>query len=361
MVKYIANTFQTPNAHVDEIMTLLTGDQYKVLSFATRHINGWHDRPEKYEGRIALSIFVDGFVTPEGTRYGGCGLNRNTVIEILDQLVTFGLLVRVGEPTQDGQKWTLGKSPNLELITSNEKTKKRTEANKRRAEKMNEARRLKRQAVSSDEPPQGVSCDEPPVSCDEPPGVSCDDTHINTCKTHAKESVVSDETHSQSQETEKKPRTARQRANDEASAMLIKALGDAWGAQAVKADEKDYLIIARKLVQSNVPMSEFKWFVTFQKRKAAEGNYKIQTIWGLVANGRISNYVAARDAYRAEQESGKVRGPWQGAGDTEVTAQYHQTWTPDTATAMTEEEHANQVREVQAQLELLRSKKARAS
>lgn len=104
----IPNTFQTPNAHVDVAMELLTGDEYKVLDYAVRHILGWQDKIAKKKGRISLTMFADGYETADGTRYGGTGLDRKTIQKALTQLVNCGLLVKDGEPTADGQMWTMG-------------------------------------------------------------------------------------------------------------------------------------------------------------------------------------------------------------------------------------------------------------
>jgi len=52
---YIPNSFQTPNVLVDEIMPLLTPQEWLVLSFATRHILGWHDRIHERRAPISLS------------------------------------------------------------------------------------------------------------------------------------------------------------------------------------------------------------------------------------------------------------------------------------------------------------------
>jgi hypothetical protein len=57
--RLIPNSFQTPNAFVDDIMHLLESDEYKILSFATRHILGWRGSVEDRQSRISLTMFVD--------------------------------------------------------------------------------------------------------------------------------------------------------------------------------------------------------------------------------------------------------------------------------------------------------------
>ena len=95
MGSYIPNSFQTPNVLVDEIMPLLTPQEYVVLSFAVRHILGWQDTIENRKNRISISRFVK------------CGLARTTIMTALDQLVQFRLLEPIGEPTAQGQMWRL--------------------------------------------------------------------------------------------------------------------------------------------------------------------------------------------------------------------------------------------------------------
>jgi hypothetical protein len=119
-----------------------------------------------------------------------------------------------------------------------------------------------------------------------------------------------------------KVRSPKQEANDAANAMLIQGLGEAWGVMAVPSDEKDYLIVARKLVAGTVPLAEFKWYAQYQIREAKAKNYTFDTVWGLIAKGRISKYVQARNDYRAQQEAGTVKGAWTG-GEAKGGAYYH--------------------------------------
>lgn len=109
--KIIPNAFQSPNDYVDIAMELLSGEEYKCLSFAARHILGWQDKINSREGVISLSMFEHGYADASGTRYGGSGVNRATLIAALENLVTYGLLVKIGDPTPDGQRWQLGASP----------------------------------------------------------------------------------------------------------------------------------------------------------------------------------------------------------------------------------------------------------
>lgn len=92
----IPNSFQTPNALVDRLMPLLTGEEYKVLSFAIRHIYGWRDKLYDRKAKISLSQF------------GRTGISKSAVMNALDKLVEFGLLIKDGAPDNEGQCWRLG-------------------------------------------------------------------------------------------------------------------------------------------------------------------------------------------------------------------------------------------------------------
>ena len=89
------NTFQTHNFYVDELMHLLTAEEFKVLIFTVREIVGWKKNASTLRARIALSCFMDGTKQPEdGFHNHGTGLSVNTVRTCLDNLCRFGILIR---------------------------------------------------------------------------------------------------------------------------------------------------------------------------------------------------------------------------------------------------------------------------
>jgi hypothetical protein len=336
MSKIIPNTFQTPNAHVDLAMRFLTGEQYKVLNFAVRHVYGWQDRPERYEGRIALSVFFDGFTTESGDRYYGCGLSRNTIVDILGQLVKFGLLTKMGEPTEDGQRWSIGKSPKWDLIAA--EYTKRESVNAARAQKMNEARERKRRAqvsshdtISSDEQ-KGVSCDDTTLH-------SSDDTHIKPCENQAenhdyasddavahinatsRHTSIADEVapvpftgdntnapaptrtkgKTKAQDTTPPSKVALKVSptRKEQDTALVVALGDAWGIPAASSDWGLYVKKARELVK-DIPVEKFKMFFDWRKKEAGDFAEKL-TIANITGNGYVSKFLQW-DATEGEKE-----------------------------------------------------------
>lgn len=103
----VPNTFQTPNAFIDQAMPYLTNSELRVLLFATRHIMGWQDKIKKRKGAISLTMFEHGYITESGKRYAGCGLGKQAIIAALEGLVKFGFLERAGKATEDGQEWEL--------------------------------------------------------------------------------------------------------------------------------------------------------------------------------------------------------------------------------------------------------------
>ena len=97
---FLPNSFQTPNAYVDQLMHLLTDQEWKVVSYAMRRIYGFNKRQD----RISLSQFSDGTRSHATGKVldHGTGLGRGTIIKALNALVTFGILIRVDDP-HDGK------------------------------------------------------------------------------------------------------------------------------------------------------------------------------------------------------------------------------------------------------------------
>jgi hypothetical protein len=105
---FVPNSFQTPNDYVDAFMPYLTGEEYKVLIYATRRILGF----QKRQDRISLSQFTDGTrsIKDGRTLDSGTGLGKETVKNCLDNLVKFGLMVKVADNdprTNEGTLWSL--------------------------------------------------------------------------------------------------------------------------------------------------------------------------------------------------------------------------------------------------------------
>jgi len=101
----IPNSFQHPNFYIDRLAYFLTPTENVVLTKAIREILGWHNKIEARKARIALSVFVDGKLskeTGEPLCYG-CGISKGTVRKALQALDDFNILVKDGEPQNDGQ------------------------------------------------------------------------------------------------------------------------------------------------------------------------------------------------------------------------------------------------------------------
>lgn len=148
--KIIPNSFQSPNAYVDMAMELLTGEEYKCLSFAARHILGWQDKINSREGVISLSMFERGYALESGERYGGTGITRAAIQTALKALTAYKLLIELGEPTPEGQRWQLGGAPDWYGLLQRDAEKKKSA--RERTAKATAARLGKRAAGTSDVP-----------------------------------------------------------------------------------------------------------------------------------------------------------------------------------------------------------------
>lgn len=155
----IPNSFQNPNVMVDEYMPYLTGEEWKVLSYAMRHILGFVDRIASRKCRMSVTMFEKGYGP-----YPGCGLSRPAVIKALDGLAVFCLMnkcwkldeqgVRVLDINEDGQLWELAYDKatiRFDLLQARD-TEKRAKATKR----TDKARQTKA-AGKSDLPAEVVS------------------------------------------------------------------------------------------------------------------------------------------------------------------------------------------------------------
>ena len=102
-----------PNVYVDKIMALLTGEEYKVLTFAIRRIMGFH----KEHDFISISQFTKGIRSKfdsDKVVSHGTGLCIETVRKSLANLVEFGLLIKVARNnpnTNMGKKWAVQEDP----------------------------------------------------------------------------------------------------------------------------------------------------------------------------------------------------------------------------------------------------------
>lgn len=134
---FVPNSFQTPNGYVDDLMPFLTGEEYKVLIYATRRILGF----QKRQDRISLSQFTDGTKSIKDGRTldNGTGLGKETVIKCLANLVRFGLMVKEADndpKTNEGTLWSLQWDENLVNWTAiREQVEKRSKTNLNRMQK----------------------------------------------------------------------------------------------------------------------------------------------------------------------------------------------------------------------------------
>jgi len=128
MSSFIPNAYQTPNVYLDKYMGRLTSDEWVVLSYAVRRIFGFGK--QNVGDHISLSQFAKGIT---GLDYG-TGLSKNTCIKCLNNLVTYGLLIKIDDKSRKGTFWNLQSDTdqvNEALIES--KYQQRKQVNKKKA------------------------------------------------------------------------------------------------------------------------------------------------------------------------------------------------------------------------------------
>lgn len=91
MSEFIPNSYQTPNAYVDQYMHLLTPEEWKTLCYAVRRILGFNKRQD----RISLGQFMNGLVSNGKQLDYGTGLCESAQREALKGLKKYKLLVEV--------------------------------------------------------------------------------------------------------------------------------------------------------------------------------------------------------------------------------------------------------------------------
>ncbi len=108
MTTLIPNTYQKPNWYSDEVDYLLTPEESKVLDFFVRRILGFEDNRASRRDRVSVSQVTVGIQRADGTYLSyGTGLNRPQAVAALKGLCDYGLLARIGKPTEDGQEYEL--------------------------------------------------------------------------------------------------------------------------------------------------------------------------------------------------------------------------------------------------------------
>ena len=163
----VPNSFQHPNIYVDWMHYYLTPEEALVLSKAIREILGWEENISDRKARIALSIFVNGKTSTKDGRQLclGCGLGIQAVRKCLATLHEYGILIKDGPPTQDGQMFRL--QDEVHLIDWDGLEKRREawdEANQQRTARATDAS-LAARGVTSDvrgnvaRNPQGLGLD----------------------------------------------------------------------------------------------------------------------------------------------------------------------------------------------------------
>ncbi len=94
-----------PNHYVDRIMSYLTSDEWKVVSYACRRIFGF----QKEEDHISISQFTNGAMMYDGSgfRDRGTGLSKDTVAKCLKSLSEVGIMKMMAKNNPRANKGAL--------------------------------------------------------------------------------------------------------------------------------------------------------------------------------------------------------------------------------------------------------------
>lgn len=214
----IPNSYQTPNALVDLIMPLLTDAEWRVLSWALRHILGFDDYRAHRRRRLSVSTFQHGYGP-----FPGCGLGKPAILNALAGLSQFGVMLKVGLPTSDGQEWELPLDPkHIDLKGLNVRLAAKSRSSKKQTSKARTAKSQERSVRQTTSAPRksGLS-NRPPIKAI----AVCQTDHLWSVKQTAsgllnRRNQTDSQTHLQ---THKKARYSR--ADVEASGLLVVPAG----------------------------------------------------------------------------------------------------------------------------------------
>ncbi|HEX3560320.1 MAG TPA: hypothetical protein VHU19_14025 [Pyrinomonadaceae bacterium] len=88
---FIPNSYSTPNDYADQLMHLLSGEEWKVLSYTVRRIFGFQKRRD----HVSLTQYQEGTRAAGRHLDYGTGLSRPTIIKALATLCKYGLMTLV--------------------------------------------------------------------------------------------------------------------------------------------------------------------------------------------------------------------------------------------------------------------------
>jgi hypothetical protein len=154
-------------------------------------------------------------------------------------------------------------------------------------------------------------------SVDTKESVASDEARARTAHSSEKTASVKDTAQPTPEQPAKEARARTPRQIEAVAAA--EGLAAAMGVTLASSDYGLYKKHAALLVSAGVTLAEFDLYVK-RVRRAADGKWTV-TVTSLTANGRISEYITARDAHRARQQAGEAQGQW--TGET-ASAQYHQ-------------------------------------
>jgi phage replication O-like protein O len=135
--RIIPNAYQSPNFYIDDLLPLLSGEEWKCMSFLIRKTLGW----QKYSDRLAKSVIAK-----------ATGLAEATVDRSMASLIEFGLALRVNPNNinHDGIEYSVqmyDEKINWDALEG--RKQKNAERNKNRTLSANKALKIKIAAAPS--------------------------------------------------------------------------------------------------------------------------------------------------------------------------------------------------------------------
>lgn len=329
MSKIIPNTFQTPNAHVDDAMYLLTPEEYKVLNFAVRHIYGWQVRVHS----ISLTMFVKGFPNKKsGGHFNGTGLNRVAVLKCLGELTKYKLLVPEGTPDAKGQAWMIGEDPDWEGLetrglAASDIQRARTAAARAKRAGMSDIlvcptdqeryvshttagmSDIRNQSQSKSQSKELLAASDEGRAIAAAPAVDFASVKAHDSATDVTTPPSLSGAASLPPATKPRVRSAAQLAND----ALVEALRQAFFKgrklpvpELGRTDYGNYQKRARELVDGGIPTDTFQAYVEYWHKAAVNGGWTL-TLNSLTSGGRMADYKAF--AARGQNGTGTTSAP----------------------------------------------------
>ena len=132
--KFLPNSTQIPNALLDRLMPLLSGDEFKVLMYLARRTFGFQRRADRVSTR-QISVGITSRKTGEKLD-NGTGLNRGTIMRCLTRLKEHGVVLETSPAIKErniATEWSINlDSRTVDWYGLESKVKSKAKGNQKR-------------------------------------------------------------------------------------------------------------------------------------------------------------------------------------------------------------------------------------